>query len=56
MKKTVEKVKVGNKVLVEATIFAISESGNPFIQFPNSKVKCLVKPEDIIEVTEEAKE
>ena len=54
MKKKVEKVKIGNKVLVEATIFAISESGNPCIQFPHSKVKCLVKPDDIVEVTEEA--
>ena len=53
MKKQVEKVKIGNKVLVRAEIFGISESGNPCVKFPCGG-KALIKPDDIVEVIEEA--
>lgn len=44
-----ESVQVNDIITVNAKVIAISEAGNPIIQFPCG-VKCLIKARDVIGV------
>lgn len=44
-----EKFEVDDIVTVNAKVIAISEAGNPIIQFPCG-VKCLIKARDVVKI------